>query len=171
MEKDMLVQKLDAKIYEKLDAFIAGTEDKQENVIRILHEAQLLFGYLPPEVQLHVAHAVDLPAAKINGIVTFYSYFTEKPIGKYRISICMGTACFVKGASAVLKELRDQLRPNEDGMSDDGLFSLREVRCLGACGLAPVLTVNDKIYGHVKPEDIKGLLTHYREESMADVTV
>ena len=103
MEKDMLVQKLDAKTYEKLDAFIAGTEDKQENVIRILHEAQLLFGYLPPEVQLHVAHAVDLPAAKINGIVTFYSYFTEKPIGKYRISICMGTACFVKGASAVLK--------------------------------------------------------------------
>lgn len=117
-------------------------------------------------MQLYVARAVDLPAAKINGIVSFYSYFSEKPSGKYKVSICMGTACFVRGAAAVLKELRTELKVNEDGMSEDGLFSLREVRCLGACGLAPVLTVNDKIYGHVDPKDVKGLLEQYREEKV-----
>lgn len=152
--------------YRKLDAFVRSCEDPKEDVIRILHEAQTIFGFLPKEVQLYVARAVDLPAAKINGIVSFYSYFSEKPSGKYKVSICMGTACFVRGAAAVLKELRTELKVNEDGMSEDGLFSLREVRCLGACGLAPVLTVNDKIYGHVDPKDVKGLLKQYREEKV-----
>lgn len=167
MDKDhKAISDFDAALYEKLDAFIDGCTDPKEDIIRILHEAQSIFGYLPKEVQLHVARNSGLPAAKINGIVTFYSFFSEKPSGKYRINICMGTACFVKGSAAVLKELKDQLKVDEDGMSADGLFSLREVRCLGACGLAPVLTVNDAIHGHVKPEDIAGLLKQYREEKV-----
>ena len=115
----MNVDRFDPEMLQQLDAFIDGCDNRQEDVIRILHEAQAIFGYLPQEVQLYVARAVNLPAAKINGIVTFYSYFSEKPSGKYKVSICMGTACFVKGSAAVLAALREHLQVNEDGMSAD----------------------------------------------------
>lgn len=155
---------LDTAKLSQLDEFIASLEDKQGDVIAILHHAQGLFGYLPPDLQLYIARATGLPAAKINGIVSFYSFFNEEKSGKYRVSICMGTACYVKGAAEINKAFREKLEVDEKGNSKDGLFSLREVRCIGACGLAPVVSINDQIYGHMKPEDVDELIAKYREK-------
>lgn len=158
---------LDTEKLAQLDRFMEGLEDKKGDVIAVLHHAQSLFGYLPPELQLYIARATDLPAAKINGIVTFYSFFNEEKSGKYRVSICMGTACYVKGAAEINKAFREQLEVDEKGNSKDGLFSLREVRCIGACGLAPVVSINDQIYGHVKAEDVADLIEKYRAKEAA----
>ncbi len=154
---------LDPEKLKELDAFISAESDPQSRIINILHKAQSLFSYLPIELQLYVARKVDLPAAKVNGIVSFYSFFSQEPSGKYGVSVCMGTACFVKGSEAILKAFRNELNlKDKQKVTDDGLFSLRDVRCIGACGLAPVVTVNDKIYGHVKEEDVKQILADYK---------
>lgn len=157
-------ESLDSEKLSQLDAYIAQVEDKTGDVIAILHHAQGLFGYLPAELQLYIARAIDLPAAKINGIVSFYSFFNEEPSGKYRVNICLGTACFVKGAAEVNVAFREQLEVDEKGNSKDGLFTVREVRCIGACGLAPVIMVNDQIYGHFGKDDVAGLIANYREK-------
>lgn len=157
------MESLDPKKLAKLDAIIAEQADPAGNLMLILHEAQEIFGYLSRELQLHVARACDVSAAHINGIVTFYSFFIEEPNGKYNISVCMGTACFVRGADAVLEKFREELKFKPDmKMTEDGMFSLNEVRCIGACGLAPVVRINDKIYGHVKPEDVPGIIADIR---------
>ncbi len=154
---------LDPEKLRKLDEFIDADPDPQGRIINVLHKAQNLFSYLPRELQLHIARKVNLPAAKINGIVSFYSFFSQEKGGKYGISVCMGTACFVRGSEAVLKAFRKELNlADKQKVTADGLFSLRDVRCIGACGLAPVVTVNDKIYGHVKEEDVKQILADYK---------
>lgn len=154
---------LDPEKLRELDAFIDADPDPQGRIINILHKAQNLFSYLPKELQLHVARKVNLPAAKVNGIVSFYSFFTQEKGGKFGISVCMGTACFVKGSEAVLKAFKKELNlVDKQKVTADGLFSIRDVRCIGACGLAPVVTVNDKIYGHVKEEDVKQILADYK---------
>jgi len=154
---------LDQDKLKSLDAYIESLEgDKQEHLIHILHKAQNLFGYLPQNLQLYIARALDLPAAKVNGVVTFYSFFNEKPVGKYTVSVCMGTACFVKGADKVLDRVLEFTGTKKGEMSKDGLFTVKDVRCIGACGLAPVLTVNEKVYGKVTPKDVDKILRHYR---------
>jgi NADH-quinone oxidoreductase subunit E len=154
---------LDKELLVKLDEYIDQLEDKQGNLIHVLHRAQGLFGYLPHNLQLYVARQLDLPASKVNGVVTFYSFFTEKARGKHTISVCMGTACFVKGADKVLNEFIKQIGVGKEEISSDGLFTIRDVRCVGACGLAPVVVVDEKVYGHVKPEDVKGIIDTYKE--------
>ncbi len=161
---DLDMSTLDKALLAELDKFIDSTDHPQEDIIAILHKAQDLFLWLPPELQLYIARQTDLPAAKINGIVSFYSYFLEEPNGKYTISVCMGTACFVKGAQPILDEFRAQLGMKAgDKITEDGLFTIDDVRCIGACGLAPVVRINDKIYGHFKKEQVTEVIKHYRE--------
>ncbi len=154
---------------EDLNNYIDSLEDKKGSLIHVLHRAQNLFGYLPMEVQLHIARKLDVPAAKVFGVVSFYSYFTTEPRGKHTVSVCMGTACFVKGSEKVLKKFMSELEIEENGgMSSDGLFTVRDVRCIGACGLAPVVTVGEKVYGHIGEDDVKGIIDEYKEATDED---
>ncbi len=154
---------LDKELLKQLDVYIDSLEgEKQEHLIHVLHKAQDLFSYLPQNLQLYIARKLDLSGARVNGVVTFYSYFNEKPVGKYIISVCMGTACFVKGADKVLERVLELTGADKNEMSKDGLFTVKDVRCIGACGLAPVMTVNDKVYGKVKPKDVDDIIRHYR---------
>ena len=154
---------LDKDKLQALDAYIDSIEgDKEEHLIHVLHKAQSIFGYLPQNLQLYVARALNLSGARVNGVVTFYSFFNEKPVGKYTVSVCMGTACFVKGADKVLDRVIEKTGTKKGEMSKDGLFTIKDVRCIGACGLAPVMTINDKVYGKVKPSDVDDIIRHYR---------
>lgn len=149
-----------------LDEYIDSLEDKKGSLIHVLHRAQNLFGYLPMEVQLYIARKLDVPGAKVFGVVSFYSYFTTEPRGEHTISVCMGTACFVKGGEKVLKKFMSDLKIEKNGgMSSDGKFTVRDVRCIGACGLAPVVMVGEKVYGHVGVDDVKTIIDEYRKGS------
>lgn len=158
-------KQLNQELIQELDVYIESLEDKQGSLIHVLHKAQGLFGYLPENLQLYIARALDLPAAKVNGVVSFYSFFTQEPRGKYTISVCMGTACFVKGSDKILDKLKAELNVETNKMTEDKLFTLRDIRCVGACGLAPVILVEDKVYGHVKVDQISEIINKYREES------
>lgn len=158
MSEVFKMNELDDVKIEKIKNYIDEIDDKKRNIIKILHYAQEVYGYLPKELQLYIARKVNLPASKINGIVTFYSFFTEKAIGKYEVSVCMGTACYVKDSKTILEEFENQLDIGDDGISKNGLFSLNSVRCIGACGLGPVIKINDKIIGHVKKDMVKGII-------------
>ena len=122
------------------------TQDR-DNLIAILNEVQVKYGYIPKESQLTIAEYLDIPLAEVYGVITFYSRFTLIPKGKYNISICMGTACFVKGAKDLVERAKEKLGIDEGQTTEDGKFSLETMRCVGACGLAPVFTVNDEVYG------------------------
>lgn len=144
--------------FSELDKFIDGLNIDRENerrrgyLIQVLHRAQDIFGYLPREVQIHVAQKLYLSEAQVSGVVSFYNYFTTKPKGKYNINVCLGTACYVKGAEKVLAEIERILGIKADtNPTEDGLFSISALRCVGACGLAPVMVVNGKVYGKVTP--------------------
>jgi len=154
---------LDSEKLKKLEAYIDGLKDKEGALINILHEAQDLFGYLPEDLQLFIARKLNITAAKVFGVVTFYSYFSMEPKGKHSISVCMGTACFVKGADKILDEFRKQLNIKEGNNTEDGLFSIDTLRCVGACGLAPVVIIDGKVFGRVKVEDVAGILKEYAE--------
>lgn len=134
--------------------------DPQE-LINVLHACQTHFGYLPAEVQEVVAEGLDIPVARVYGVVTFYSFFTMVPKGKHPISICLGTACYVRGAEKVLEEFRKQLGINVGECTKDNKFSLSSLRCVGACGLAPVVLVGDKTYGRVSPDEVRNILKEY----------
>jgi NADH:ubiquinone oxidoreductase subunit E len=163
VKKILDMSTLDKKKLKVLDDYIETLEgDKQEHLIHVLHKAQSIFGYLPQNLQLYIARALDLSGARVNGVVSFYSYFNEKPVGKYTISVCMGTACFVKGADKVLDRVMELNDCKKGEMSKDGLFTIKDVRCIGACGLAPVMTINDKVYGKVTPKDVDDIIRHYR---------
>lgn len=162
-EKILDMSNLDKNLLGKLDEFITSLSGKKdEQLIHVLYKAQELFKYLPQNLQLYVARALDLPSARVNGVVTFYSFFNEEPVGKYTISVCMGTACFVKGADKVLDRVLELIGTKKNEMSEDGLFTVKDVRCIGACGLAPIMTVNDKVYGKVKVKDVDSIIRYYR---------
>ncbi|MBN2559089.1 MAG: NAD(P)H-dependent oxidoreductase subunit E [Clostridia bacterium] len=144
--------------FKELDAFIDGLEEDEGNLIVILHKAQNLFGYLPREVQLHVSRKLKLSAAKVNGVVTFYSYFTEEPKGQHVISVCMGTACFVRGASDILSSLQEKLGIKCGETTKDGKFTIDSLRCVGACGLAPVVIADGRVHGRVEIDDLDKIL-------------
>lgn len=127
-------------------------------LINILHETQNTFGYLPKDVQALIAKILGIPATRVNGVVSFYAFFTEKPKGKHPISVCMGTACYVRGSEKVLDEVKKVLGIEVGETTPDGIFSLDCLRCVGACGLAPVLTIDGKVYGNVDPKNVKGIL-------------
>jgi len=145
----------------ELQAVCKEHDNDSGELINILHAAQEIFGYLPREVQEIVAAELHIPVSRVYGVVTFYSFFTMTPKGKYPISVCLGTACYVRGAEKVLDEFQRQLEIKVGETTNDGLFSLDCLRCVGACGLAPVITINDDVYGRLVPEDVKGILAKY----------
>ena len=136
--------------------------NKPGEVINVLHKVQGEYGYLPAEVQELVAKELGIPVSRVYGIVSFYSFFTMTPKGEYPISVCLGTACYVRGAEKVLDELKRQLGINVGEVTPDGKFSLTCLRCVGACGLAPVIEVGDKVYGRMTPDRVKDVLAEYK---------
>lgn len=134
--------------------------DPQE-LINVLHSCQQHFGYLPAEVQEVVSQHLNIPVARVYGVVTFYSFFSMLPKGKHPVSICMGTACYVRGGEKVLDEFKKELGIEVGQVTKDNKFSLSSLRCVGACGLAPVVLVGDKTYGRVAPDDVKKILKEY----------
>lgn len=147
--------------YEQLDRIIAERKTTPGCLIMVLHQAQELFGYLPDDVIKRVAEGLDVPLSEVYGVVTFYSLFSLKPRGKYKVSVCLGTACYVKGAAQIVAELETQLKVKPGGTTDDGLFTLQITRCIGACGLAPVMTINDDVYGRLTPNKLSEILAKY----------
>ncbi|QIA09231.1 NADH-quinone oxidoreductase subunit NuoE family protein [Draconibacterium halophilum] len=137
-------------------------ENKENELINVLHQVQSKFGYLPAEVQEVIARELKTSVAKVYGVVTFYSFFTMIPQGENPISICMGTACYVRGAEQVLNEFKRQLKVEVGESTEDGKFSINCLRCVGACGLAPVVTVGEKVYGRVAPTDVKKIIAEYQ---------
>jgi NADH:ubiquinone oxidoreductase subunit E len=152
--------------YRELDEVIERYGQQEGQLIRILKEAQDIFGYLPEEVQTYIAGKLNLPVSEVNGVVTFYALFHTEPQGKYSINICLGTACYVQGAQGIFDEFRRQLDLREGNTSADGLFTVKSTRCVGACGLAPVLTVDDKVYGKFRRQDVARLLQKYRRREV-----
>ena len=132
-------------------------------VMPVLQQAQDIYGYLPIEVQKIVADGLGMPLEEVYGVSTFYSQFALSPKGKYNISVCLGTACYVKGSGDILNELTEQLGIGPEECTEDGKFSLTACRCIGACGLAPVLTVNDDVYGRLVVEDVETILKKYQD--------
>ena len=149
-------------LFDKLDNFIDSLPTKDGSLIQVLHHAQEIFGFLPKEVQLYIAKSLNIPPSKVYGVVSFYSYFTTEPKGKYKISVCLGTVCFVKGSDKILEQFEKELGIKVGETTDDLLFSLEGLRCVGACGLAPVVVINGKVYGQVKPSDVSNILDSYR---------
>lgn len=146
---------------EKIREICQSFGNNPGELINVLHKTQGAFGYLPAEVQEVVADCLNIPVAKVYGVVTFYSFFTMLPKGKHPISICTGTACYVRGAEKVLEEFKKSLNIQVGETTPDGKFSLSCLRCVGACGLAPVAMIGEKVYGRVAPENVKDILKEY----------
>ncbi|MBM7561944.1 NADH-quinone oxidoreductase subunit NuoE family protein [Fusibacter tunisiensis] len=148
--------------FEKLDQVIESHKDMQGPLMPILHEAQHIFGAIPIEVQKVISEKLNVPMAEIYGVVTFYSQFTLEPKGEYLISVCLGTACYVRGAQQIVDKIADITGVAVGKTSADGKFSLEATRCIGACGLAPVLTVNEDVYGRLTLDDVPGIIAKYK---------
>ncbi len=147
--------------FRELESFINSLDTKEEALITVLHKAQKIFGYLPKEVQEFIADKLDEPLAGVYGVVSFYSFFTMIPKGDIAISVCLGTACFVRGAEKVLDEFQSRLGIKAGETSPDGKFSLDVLRCIGACGIAPVVLVNGKVYKKVEAGEVKNIVSEY----------
>lgn len=146
---------------ELLKKSIAAHKDQKGAVIPVLHEAQNIYGYLPIEVQEMISEGLDVPLAEIYGIVTFYAQFSLTPKGRYHIGVCLGTACYVKGSGDIINKVKEILKIDVGECSPDGKFSLEATRCIGACGLAPVMTINDDVYGRLTVDEIEDILKKY----------
>lgn len=150
------------EMFLELDEFIESLNNDPKELIAILHKAQGIFGYLPMVVQTHIANKLGINVSKVYGVVTFYSFFTMEPKGEYIINICLGTACFVRGAQPILEKFEELLEIKNGQTTKDGKFTITSLRCVGACALAPVVQINGKTYGNVKLEDVKKILDEYR---------
>ncbi len=153
---------LTAENFAKLDVVIAEHKGTRGALMPVLHEGQKLFGFLPMQVQKHISDNLEIPMAEIYGVVTFYSQFSLEPKGEYHIGVCLGTACYVRGAQSLIDIISRDLDVAVGKTSDSGKFSLEATRCIGACGLAPVLTVNEDVYGRLVDGDIPGILEKYK---------
>lgn len=156
--------------FEELDAYIESLHISPENprrkdtLIQTLHRAQGIFGYLPIQVQQYIAQKYSISHAEVSGVISFYNYFTTTPKGDVQINICLGTACYVNGSDKVLQEFERILNIKSGEVTPDGQFSIESLRCIGACGLAPVISANGKVYGKVQPEKVQEILEHYLVE-------
>ena len=148
---------------ERLRQVIEAHKGQPGATMPVLQAAQEIFGYLPEEVQIMVAEGLEVPLSEVYGVASFYAQFTMNPKGKYQISVCLGTACYVKGSGDVYAKLQEKLGIGSGECTPDGEFSLEACRCIGACGLAPVMTVNEDVYGRLEPEEVDGILAKYME--------
>ncbi len=146
----------------KLLDVIEKYKDDPGAIMPVLQEAEEIYGYLPLEVQTIIADKLNIPLEEVYGVSTFYSQFSLTPKGKYHISVCLGTACYVKGAGKIIEKIQQSLGIGAEECTPDGKFSLTACRCIGACGLAPVLTINDDVYGRLLPEEVDGILAKYK---------
>ncbi|MBO4310395.1 MAG: NADH-quinone oxidoreductase subunit NuoE [Lachnospiraceae bacterium] len=146
---------------EALKKIIAENKDQKGALMPVMQKAQDIYGYLPIEVQTMIADGMNIPLEKVYGVSTFYSQFALNPKGKYQISVCLGTACYVKGSGDVYAKIEEILGIKGGECTPDGKFSLDACRCVGACGLAPVMMINDEVYGRLKPDDVKGILEQF----------
>ncbi|MFO7937706.1 MAG: NAD(P)H-dependent oxidoreductase subunit E [Kiritimatiellia bacterium] len=147
----------------ELSAFIAEWKDKPGNLIMVLHRVQQEFGYIPRKTAFEVADLLDVPLAKIYGVITFYNFFKLKKPGRNQIQVCMGTACYLKGSEDIITELEGILGVGLNAVTPDGEFSVEAVRCVGCCGLAPVMVVNGEVYGKVEIKDLHGIITEIKK--------
>ena len=154
---------LDQEKIKQLEEVIARHKGQEGALIPVLHEAQEIFGYLPEQVQKVIADGLGVSLAEVYGVATFYARFSLEPKGKYNIQVCMGTACYVKGADKVLEKLQEVLGVEPGKCTEDGLFSIEATRCVGACGLAPVMVVNEEVYGKATPAMVEEVIAKYRE--------
>jgi len=155
---------------DQLHQIISRWKGKDGSLIMILHEVQNRLGYVPRELSLEIARLMDIPLARIYEVLTFYHYFKLKAPGKHRISLCMGTACYLRGAPDILEELKDVLDVEEGGTTADGMFHLDVVRCLGCCGLAPVMMIDDKVFGKVAKNKVTEILSQFGREKEEEAT-
>jgi NADH-quinone oxidoreductase subunit E/NADP-reducing hydrogenase subunit HndA len=158
----------DAERLAQVKEFIAEVKTREypdSYLIAVLHRTQELYGYLPTEVMDEIAQEMGIPTAHIWGVATFYHYFNLAPPGKHVISVCLGTACYVRGAGQILQTIKDELKIDVGDVTEDGLFSLQPARCLGACGLAPVVMIDDKIHGELTSKKIAQLINQYRKQA------
>ena len=152
------------KLFDELDILIQNLPVADESsLIYVLKEAQGIFGYLPKEVQLHIADKLGVPYSKVYGVVSFYSYFSTNPVGEHKISVCLGTVCFVKGSDKIMAEFEKELNIKAGETTSDLKFTLDGLRCVGACGLAPVVVVDGEVYGLCTPDQVTNILDEYRE--------
>ena len=149
---------------EFLDKIFTEYKPIKDNLIQMLNEVQEHYGYIPMKAQKELSEFLNVPMAEIYGVITFYSRFTLKPKGKYNVAVCLGTACFVKGSEKLLDTAKEALKIKEGETTPDGMFSLEATRCIGACGLAPVFTVNDEVYGKATPDMMKKVIEEYKNK-------
>ena len=147
----------------ELMSVIEQYKDQDGALIPVLHQAQEIYGYLPIEVQTMIADGLGVPLAEVYGVVTFYTQFSLNPKGEYKIAVCLGTACYVKGSGDILDKFKELAGIDVDGCTPDGKFSLEATRCIGACGLAPVFTINEDVYGRVTADDIPAIFAKYQD--------
>ena len=152
-----------AQLTPELKAFIEEWKEKPGNLIMVLHQVQQTYGYIPREVAIEVSELLNVPLAKIYGVVTFYNFFKLQKAGKYIIQVCLGTACYLRGGDDLMKELERELGIGVNGTTPDGLFSIEAVRCLGCCGLAPVIVVNGEVHGKLETKSIAAIVEKYRK--------
>ena len=148
-------------LFQELNRIISGHQGKPGALILVLHKAQNLFGYLPREVQRRVADGLGIPLSEVSGVVTFYSFFTMVPKGRHTIKVCLGTSCYVRGGQRLIGDLQKKLSLDVGGTTEDRKFSLEVVRCIGACGLSPAMTVGEDVFGRVKNTKIGEILEKY----------
>ncbi len=152
------------KAYQEVDKAIESHKNQPDGLIQVLHTAQESLGYVPKDIMVRISEGLGVPLADVYGVVTFYAFFSLKPKGRHQISCCNGTACYVRGAPKVLERFEKELGIKAGDSTDDGEFSLEVVRCLGACGLAPVITVNKDTHARMKPDRVSGILDRYRKK-------
>ena len=150
------------KFSDELLAFIEEWKTKPGNLIMILHKVQGEFGYIPRQAAVKVSEMIDVPLAKIYGVITFYHFFKSKKPGKYIIQVCLGTACYLRGGADIMQELETILNISPGQVTDDGLFSIEAVRCIGCCGLAPVIMIGGEVFGKLTAEDVPGIIADFR---------
>jgi NADH-quinone oxidoreductase subunit E/NADP-reducing hydrogenase subunit HndA len=148
--------------FEKVKEVIKEHKELKGALIPVLHEVQNIYGYLPENILHVVSEELNVPMTEIYGVATFYSIFSLKPKGEHVIRVCLGTACYVKGSQLIIDKISQELNVEVGKTTEDGKFTLEATRCLGACGLAPVMTIGEKVYGRLVPEDIPGILKEYK---------
>jgi NADH:ubiquinone oxidoreductase subunit E len=161
LEKNLCRELSDIEKFALLDDVIKDYGRKESNLIQILHMAQAIFGFLPKNVQSYIAEQMDLPVSKVGSVVTFYTFFSTKPKGEHTINVCLGTACYVRGGKKIMEKLKETIGIDVGETTEDMKFSLQVVRCMGACGLAPAIKIDDKVYKRVNPNKLQHILKQY----------
>ncbi len=152
------------KMTPEISAFIDEWKSKPGNLIMVLHQVQQTYGYIPRNIAIEISERLSVPLAKIYGVVTFYNFFKLEKAGKYKIQVCLGTACYIRGGDDLLKTLEKELGIGLNSTTPDGMFSIEAVRCLGCCGLAPVIVVNGNVHGRLTSKDVPAIIEQYRKQ-------